>query len=114
MVAYALGMPFILCYFATQASENVQSIGDSAFDDLSWFRLPTNLRRKIWMIILRSQSPVHFMGLKLIPCTLEMFTVVSAKIEKTNFLSTSNLNIFLQLVKFAFSYYLILSGLSTI
>lgn len=76
-IGHVSAIPFILCFFATHATHEVLYIGDVAYTDLSWYQLPPNLRKRVWMIMLRSQSPVYFTGFKLIRCTLEVYSSVS-------------------------------------
>lgn len=77
LVVYALTVPFILCYFATHASETLQANDDVVYEGISWYHLPASLRKKVWMIIIQSQTPVSLNGFNIIQCTLTTFAEVS-------------------------------------
>lgn len=77
LLIYVLGFLFIFCYFSTHTSEQITLISEIVYNDISWYRLPENLSRKTYLIILRSQRPVNFKGLNVLNCTLEAFANVS-------------------------------------
>lgn len=79
MIVFALLKPFILCYFATYVSHSCLTISDAVYHVITWYELPLSLRKGIGLIVLRSQSPAHFTGFKVIRCTLATFSAVSEK-----------------------------------
>lgn len=64
--------PYLFCSSANSVTTRLASIADIAFD-LNWFDYPPSTGRLIKMVIARSQKPQHFTGLRLFPCTLEIF-----------------------------------------
>lgn len=66
----------LFCYFANMASDRLSSIGWAAYT-ADWHNYPVAWQKFIVLMILRSQKPVHFKGLNLINCTLEVFGKVS-------------------------------------
>lgn len=75
-VLSSLTWPFLICFFATMATNCVASIGINAYG-LNWYDFPAKLQKYIIMIVLRSQQPAYFSGLNLIFCTIETFGNVS-------------------------------------
>lgn len=60
------------CYFANTVTDRIASIGDIAYDS-NWIDYPLNLQKFITVIVTRSQRPVYFSGLNLVPCTMETY-----------------------------------------
>lgn len=75
---FLTGFPFILCYFATNMTQNLLSIADVAQSDISWYQLPPSLRKYVLLIIQRAQEPVYITGLGLVHSTLYNFAMVGA------------------------------------
>lgn len=71
-VVSTLFWPFLLCHFATVATERINDIGYTAYD-CNWFDLPMDFRKCMILIILRSEETIQFTGLNLCSCTLETF-----------------------------------------
>lgn len=69
---------FLLCYMATASSDTVASIGDIVYNG-NWPEYPPIYRKYVLLMILRSQQPTRFTGLKMVYCTLENFTKVGAQ-----------------------------------
>lgn len=65
----------LYCNFADMASERLSSIGDAAFS-ADWYNYPLKWQKYFILMIERSQKPVHFKGLNVINCTLEVFVKV--------------------------------------
>lgn len=106
--------PFVLCRMATSATFHVAKIGEVAFNT-NWYKYPPNLRKYLVLIMVRSRNPTYFTGLKLFPCTLEVFMRVIFPFLRFLFgltLEIIILNIILQLNKSAASYYLMFRNLS--
>lgn len=51
-------------------------IGDAAYDS-NWYDFPLELRKYIFLMIVRSQKPIDFTGFGIIHCSLENFGKVS-------------------------------------
>lgn len=75
-VLSSLTWPFLICFFATMATNCVASIGINAYG-LNWYDFPAKLQKYIILIMLRSQHPPYFSGLNFIFCTIENFGNVS-------------------------------------
>lgn len=75
-ITFFLGFPYILCYFATNITQDLLSIADVAYNNISWYKLPPNLEKYILLIIQRAQEPVFITGFKLVYCTLYNFAMV--------------------------------------
>lgn len=71
----ALLWPWLMCYYATIATDRIESLGHNAYDS-NWYDYPAKLRKHIVLIIVRSQEQVIFTGLNLMGCTLEVFGMV--------------------------------------
>lgn len=74
-VGIGLFWPYLLCDSATSATLTVAQLGGIAYSS-EWYKYPPNVRKYVVLIIVRSQEPVYFTGLKIIPCTLEVFMKV--------------------------------------
>lgn len=107
-VLCSLTWPFLICYFATMATNCMASIGNNAYD-LNWYNLPTKLQKFIILIILRFKQPPHFTGLNLIQCKLENFGKVIKFLFTFNFKNecVNECLTFLQIIKSSCSYYMI-------
>ncbi|XP_055304972.1 putative odorant receptor 85d [Sitodiplosis mosellana] len=70
--------PFLFCKFATIATNKIHNIGLLTHSD--WFTYPLDLQKSMILIIARSQEPIHFSGLNLFYCNVEVF----GKIIKTS------------------------------
>lgn len=68
----ALFWPALICYFGTFATDRIDSVGDIAYDT-NWYNFPTESRKHVMLIIVRSQEPVYFMGYGVVRATLEVF-----------------------------------------
>lgn len=64
--------PFLFCCYANTTFEQVLSIGDDAFN-LNWYGCPNDVQKFIILIVQRAYEVKPFVGLGLIPCTLEIF-----------------------------------------
>ncbi|XP_031629238.1 putative odorant receptor 92a [Contarinia nasturtii] len=64
--------PILFCYYGTHVINRISLIGFSAYD-ANWFEYPSVLQKYLILIIARSQEPIHFDGLNIIYCTLEVF-----------------------------------------
>lgn len=64
--------PFMFCYSANSVTNRMATVGDIAFD-LNWFDYPPEFGKFIVLIIARFQKSMHFTGLNLFPCTLQVF-----------------------------------------
>lgn len=62
----------LYCYFAGMASDRLSSIDYAAFAT-TWYNYPVKWQKFVILIALRSRIPVHFKGLNVITCTLEVF-----------------------------------------
>lgn len=68
--------PFLFCYFGTITVERMERIANDAYD-MKWYNYPISMQKFIILITMRSQKSELFSGLNLIPCTLEVFGIVS-------------------------------------
>lgn len=68
--------PFLFCYYANIIVERMLSIGDDAFN-MKWYDCPIELQKFIILIVLRAYEVKPLCGLRMIPCTLEIFGRVS-------------------------------------
>lgn len=64
--------PYLFSNFATFTTDRISSIGDTAYN-MNWFDFPPNLQKYFISIIARSHENVHFTGLNMFRCTLEVF-----------------------------------------
>lgn len=64
--------PFLFCYFANLTTDHVSAISNAVYD-LNWFDYPVKIQKYFILIFVRSQKPIEFTGLKIIPCSLGMF-----------------------------------------
>lgn len=71
----ALFWAILICYFATQTSDRISSIGAIAYG-ADWFNYPAELQKYIILSIAYSQKPAKFHGFNLIGCTLETLAKV--------------------------------------
>lgn len=83
LAVIAVGMnlffSFLLCYTATASSDVVGTIG-TIFYGGNWPEYPLIYRKYLLLMILRSQRPVEFTGLKVVRCNLQTFTDVSYQV----------------------------------
>lgn len=75
-VTYGLLWSFLLCYFSTLTSQSISSFGDVVYSS-NWHMLRSSDKKLLVLIIARSQKPILFTGLKLVPCTLNVFASVN-------------------------------------
>lgn len=75
-ISSSLMWPYFFCHVATVVTEQITSIGDIVYES-NWFDYPAELRKYNIYIIIRSQKPIHFTGLKMIKCSKEIFGKVS-------------------------------------
>lgn len=68
--------PSCFCYFASQTTERVSSVGDVAYCS-NWYEYPTHLQKYVTLVIVRSQQPMYFTGFNLIRCSIETFGKVN-------------------------------------
>lgn len=71
-VVCSLMWPFLFCYFANLATDCVAAIGYVAYS-LNWFEHPVEMQKYLLLIVARSHERVHFTGLHLIECSIEVF-----------------------------------------
>lgn len=113
-ISIGLLWPFILCNSAASATIEVANIGNSACYS-KYYEYPLKMRKYLILIMVRSQSPVYFTGLKLIRCTLEVFMKVRLyDSDLISFLIIWFILFFyrLQLNRTACSYYIMFRNLS--
>lgn len=72
-----IGVPFILCYYSEQITQNLLKIQTMAYDDVSWYRLKPKFRPYVMLLIQRAQQPVQITGFGIVGCTLTDFSDVS-------------------------------------
>lgn len=72
----------LYCYFATFATNRLTALSQVAYD-ANWLNWPPELQKYITLITARSQMPIHFTGLGLFRCTLEVLGQVSILQWKT-------------------------------
>lgn len=75
-ISSSLMWPYFFCHVATVVTEQITSIGDIVYES-NWFDYPAELRKYNIYIIIRSQEPILFTGLKIIKCSKEVFLKVS-------------------------------------
>lgn len=75
----SLAWSYLLCKFATLATEYIASLGDFAYNS-NWYDYPPQLQKYMVLVIARSQEPIYFSGFSLVRCTLEVFGKVWIKI----------------------------------
>lgn len=109
----SLAWPFPLCYFANKTTERVMSLGDAIYNS-NWYEYPRGMAKYPILIIAQSQTPIYFFGYGLFRCTLEVYGRVSSKsFNKQAFICPYlKKNLFLQIVKTSYSYYMILRNIS--
>lgn len=71
--------------FSNSVTSHISAIGFTIYN-CSWLNYPAELQKYMILMIARSQKPAHLTGLKLFPCTLEMF----GKVSENSFFLTSN------------------------
>lgn len=78
VICQSAGMmwPYLFCHFASLTTHRVSSMSNAVYD-LNWFEYPVKMRKYFILLIARSQQPISFTGLRLFPCTLEVFGQVS-------------------------------------
>lgn len=80
---FLVAFPFLLCYFATNITQNLLSVADGAYNNISWYRLPPNQAKYVMLIVGRAQVPAYIRGFKLVYCTLDSFANVKSSCVKT-------------------------------
>lgn len=116
-IVCSLFWPFLICKFATEATDRVVATGFDAYD-CDWFDLPPKLQEHMVLIILRSQDPPKFTGLNIVYCTLAVYgkviisTSFGAQILFVKNYSKYSFLEFLKIIHSSCSYYMILRSLS--
>lgn len=73
------------CFYASNTTDRIALIGNDVYD-LNWYDYPSNVRKFMILIIVRSQRPMYLSGYHLINCTLETFGKVSNLMVENQFL----------------------------
>lgn len=68
----AMLWPSFFCHFGNLAADHVSAISHVAYD-LNWFEHPVDVQKFMILIIARSNKRAEFLGLHLIPCSMETF-----------------------------------------
>lgn len=76
---------FVFCYNANLATDHVSAIGYVAYS-LNWFEHPVEMQKYLILIVARAHERVHFTGLHLIVCSIEVFGKVRQFKRKQFFL----------------------------
>lgn len=79
---------FLFCNFGNLAIDHVSAIGDVAYSNLNWFEHPVEMQKYLILMVARSHECVHFTGLHLIECSIEVFGKV-----RQNFVIKTNLSL---------------------
>ena len=82
-VVSTLFWPFLICHFATVATDRINDIGYTAYD-CDWFDLPIDFQKCMILIILRSEESIQFTGLNLCFASPETFGKVWISIKYAN------------------------------
>lgn len=107
--------PFLFSNSATFATDRISFIGDRAYNT-NWIDYPPKLQKYFILIIARSQENVHFTGLNMFRCTLEVFGKVTFTLTFVIFLNVifvvHILNRYFQLLKTSCTYYMVFRSFS--
>lgn len=71
----SLAWPFLLCLFATFATERIKSIDLTVYNG-DWLNYPPHLHKHIVLIIAQSRTNIGFNGFQIFDCDLETFAKV--------------------------------------
>lgn len=95
--------PYLFSHYATFATERISHLGDAVYNT-DWFDFPIDLQKCFVLIMAKSQEDVHFTGLNLVGCTLEIFGKVFDFYFHVNIITFFPLK---QLMSTSCSYYMI-------
>lgn len=105
---------FVYCRFAENLSTLSSNVSSVVYD-LDWYKLPLAEQEFLLFSIRQAQKPFQLKGFKILPCTLENFLAVSAKVEKC-YAYENEFNFYIrlyQLLRSSISYFLIIRQLKS-
>lgn len=94
----------IYCYSGDAVTSEGVEIAQAAYG-MPWERWPVHLRRYVCVLMMRTQQPTVFQGLKMVTCSLTTYTTVSVIVVTSTIVAYSM--IFLLLLGFEYGWLIV-------